>query len=203
VIAAKNPNARVVATAVTLESVARISAAFASLGVAYEATLLNVTRYARKGGYHMPDALSANTAMLSAIRRAITDGLPTIAECGGYMYLHEKTDGTPLVGIIAAEARRTDRLQHFGYAEITAQRDNLLCRRGESIRSHEFHYCESTDKSADFLAQKPLSQRRWYGVTATETLYAGFPHLYFPANPAFAENFIRKVNDYAKAHRTY
>ena len=32
--------------------------------------------------------LSENDAMRTAIRKAVTDGLPTVAECGGFLYLH-------------------------------------------------------------------------------------------------------------------
>ena len=40
-----------------------------------------------------------------------------------------------------------------------------------------------------FLAEKP-SGRRWPCVHATGTLYAGYPHFHFYANPAFAANFL-------------
>ena len=95
-----------------------------------------------------------------------------------------------MAGVIDADARMTGRLQPFGYVTLTAARDNLLCRAGERIRAHEFHYAQSGDNGTVFRAEKP-NGRAWDCVHATETLYAGFPHLYLRANPAFAQNFVR------------
>lgn len=141
-------------------------------------------------------ALSGNTAMLQAVNEAVRSGLPTVAECGGFLYLHDTLDDFSMAGVIPAVAYKTERLGRFGYITLHAQGDNLLCTAGDSIRAHEFHYYESTNSGADFIAQKPLSDRSWPCVYATETLYAGFPHLYFDANPVFAKNFIRKAISY-------
>ncbi len=151
------------------------------------------------GGYpelHLQE-LSSNAAMRSHIREAIRNGLPTIAECGGYLYLHDTLDGAPMVGVIPADAYRTSKLQRFGYATLTADADNLLCDAGGSVRAHEFHYYASTDDAAGFTAQKPAGGPPWACARATETLYAGFPHLYFYANPSFAQSFVRKAAKYA------
>lgn len=150
------------------------------------------------GGYpelHL-EALSANIAMRNAIYYAVSSGLPTIAECGGFMVLHETLDGYPMAGCIAAKAFRTDRLQRFGYVTLTAAVDNLLCRKGESIREHEFHYYDSDDNGSGFTAAKTRNGMEYACIHATDSLYAGFPHLYFPANPAFAESFVRKAAEY-------
>lgn len=141
-------------------------------------------------------ALSENRPMLGAVKSAVLGGLPTLAECGGFMYLNDDIDGIPMAGAIRASACRTEKLQRFGYVTLTAGRDTLLCRAGESIRAHEFHYYDSTDCGNAFSAEKPGSGRRYACIHGTETLFAGFPHLYFPANPGFAESFIRKAAAY-------
>ena len=140
--------------------------------------------------------LSENHALREQIAREIRSGLPTIVECGGFMYLHEYIelqDGArhPMVGVIPGTARLTARLQKFGYVTLTAGHDNLLCRAGESAHAHVFHYAASSDEGADFTAQKP-NGRSWPCVHASETLYAGYPHLYFRSNPSLAANFVRK-----------
>ena len=150
------------------------------------------------GGYpelHL-EGLSSNP-IRQEIRRAVEGGMPTVAECGGFLYLHDSLDGAEMAGVIHAAAYGTKKLQRFGYVHLTAERDNLLCRTGESIRAHEFHYYDSEDNGSGFTAAKPLGKRSWPCVHAGETLYAGFPHLYFPANMAFAENFVRKAASYA------
>lgn len=144
------------------------------------------------GGYPelYADRLAANRSMRDSIRAAVCRGLPTVAECGGFLYLHRTLDGAEMAGVIDADARMTEKLQPFGYVTLTAQKDNLLGCAGESIRAHEFHYAQSVDSGGAFCAQKP-NGRAWRCVHATGTLYAGFPHLYFRANLAFAQNFVR------------
>lgn len=142
------------------------------------------------------EGLSDNTPMRSAIREAINNGLPTIAECGGFLYLHDSLDGAAMAGVIHTSARRTEGLQRFGYAELTAQKENLLCHTGESIRAHAFHYYESEAPGDGFIAKKASGKGQYACIHASDTLYAGFPHLYFPANPEFAVNFIRKAEKY-------
>lgn len=148
------------------------------------------------------EALSGNTMMLHAIKTAVQRGMPTIAECGGFLYLHDTLDSFPMAGVIHANAYRTETLKRFGYITLHAKKDNLLCAAGGSIRAHEFHYYDSTSCGADFIAEKPLSDRNWPCVHASETLYAGFPHLYFDANREFAKNFVRKVIEYEDRNLT-
>ncbi len=154
------------------------------------------------GGYPelYKEQLSQNHNLLKAIRNAVADGLPTIAECGGFMYLSESLDGFPMVGALPAKAYRTDKLQRFGYITLTARQDNLLCKAGENIPAHEFHYYDSTDCGNGFIAANAGNAREHQCIHARKTLYAGFPHLYFPANPAFAESFIRKAAEYVARH---
>lgn len=150
------------------------------------------------GGYpelHLAE-LSQNP-IRHEIRNAVEAGVPTVAECGGFLYLHDTLDGAEMAGVIHTAAFGTKKLQRFGYVNLTAERDNLLCCTGESIRAHEFHYYDSNHNGSGFTAAKPSSKRSWPCVHTGETLYAGFPHLYFPANPAFAENFVRKAAHYA------
>ena len=144
------------------------------------------------GGYPelYTEALSENIAMRSDIRAALSAGLPCIAECGGFMYLTEHIAGAPMVGFLPGSCEDKGRLVRFGYVELTAQKDNLLCQAGESIRGHEFHHWDADNPGDGFTARR-TSGRSWDCVVATPTLYAGFPHFHFCANPAFARNFYQ------------
>ena len=144
------------------------------------------------GGYPelYADQLAANRSMRADIRAAVQGGLPVVAECGGFLYLHRTLDGKAMAGVIDADAHMTKKLQPFGYVTLTAGRDNLLCPAGGAMRAHEFHYAQSSDNGSAFRAEKP-NGRAWDCVHANETLYAGFPHLYFRANPAAAARFVR------------
>lgn len=155
------------------------------------------------GGYPelYAKALSQNNTMKQGIHDAVQNGLPCIAECGGFLYLHESltdSDGHtfPMVGVIPSRAYPCGHLKRFGYVRLTAQHSQLLCGKGEHIPAHEFHYWESDAPGNAYLAVKPTSQRSWECVHGTPTLYAGFPHLYFYANPRFAARFFNACCQY-------
>ena len=155
------------------------------------------------GGYPELHAkeLSENASMRRSVREAIEKGLPCIAECGGFLYLHRTLEGAngveyPMADVVKARAYRTDRLFRFGYIEMEAKRDQLILKEGEKARGHEFHYWESENCGDAIHAKKPLRKRSWDCVHGTDTLYAGFPHLFFYSNPAVAWNFLQKCEEY-------
>lgn len=135
------------------------------------------------GGYPelYAEELSRNTPMLRDIREKIRNGLPTIAECGGFMYLHDRlrTEGGcyEMAGVISGEAYPTGKLRRFGYITMTAESGGMLCEKGAELRAHEFHYYDSTNCGEAFTAVK-RDGRSWKCGHMTKTLYAGFPHLY-------------------------
>ena len=154
------------------------------------------------GGYpelHMGQ-LSANISMIESLRSKIQGGLPTIAECGGYMYLlksfKDENKEFQLVGIEEGQSYMTNSLNHFGYIKLTAKKDNILCKSGESIKAHEFHYSNSTNLGDSFVASKPNSKRNWECIVADESKFIGYPHLHLWGNVKFADNFIEKCIEY-------
>ena len=155
------------------------------------------------GGYPELHAktLSENHSMREAIRKAIKDGMPCIAECGGFLYLHRELEGQdgvfyPMAGVLDAKAYRTDRLGRFGYITLTAEEDQLLGKAGMEIRGHEFHYWDSEQCGKSFHAKKPVGKREWDCVNSSKSLYAGFPHLFFWSNPEAAYEFLKKCEEY-------
>lgn len=151
------------------------------------------------GGYPelYAKALSSNSTMLCDIRNAVKNGMPTIAECGGFMIFHDTLDGFPMTGAISGHASQTGSLRRFGYAELTARHNNLICNAGEKIRVHEFHYWDSDNPGDGFTARKAGRDMEYSCVHATSTLYAGFPHLYFPSKPEIARRFVEKAEEFA------
>lgn len=154
------------------------------------------------GGYPelYADKLSENKEMLESVRSAANSKIPIIAECGGYMYLHKSVkfqNGKEyrMAGVIDGITFETSKLQRFGYAELTADRDNLLCKKGEIVRSHEFHYWDSSFCGDCFTARK-LNGKQWKCGYSTENIIAGFPHFYFYNKPSMAESFLKKCLDY-------
>lgn len=155
------------------------------------------------GGYPelAAKALSQNTAMRAAIRQAVCSGMPTLAECGGFLYLQKSLEGEageshPMVGVLPGHAVRGKRLGHFGYQTLTAQHDTVLLQQGERIHAHEFHYWQVQPPGNAFAVEKPISGKQWQAGYGTKTLYAGFSHLHFYANPAAAERFLQACRTY-------
>ncbi len=159
------------------------------------------------GGYPelYMDELSRNKSMLEDIWEKISTGIPTFAECGGYMYLLDsfKEDGNEykLAGVCEGQSFMTDRLNNFGYVTLTADKDNLMCKKGEKINGHEFHYSTSTNLGDAFTASKPESEKTWKCIIADDTKLMGYPHLHFLGNIGFAGNFMDKTISYQKGHK--
>ncbi len=144
--------------------------------------------------------LSGNIKMLRAVKEAFEDGMPIVAECGGFMYLHNEikdTDGESykMAGVIPAACEYKGRLARFGYVEVK-EKHSCFLPVGERIKGHEFHYFDSTYNGAGCIAIKPVSGKEYRCVAEGETYWLGFPHLYYPSNPGFAKEFVRKAKAY-------
>jgi len=147
--------------------------------------------------------LAENGSMRRSIQEAVSRGLPTVAECGGFLYLGQTLQGAdgaayPMAGFLPGDGVRTPRLVRFGYSELNADTDSLLFRKGESVPVHEFHYWDCTENGDGLAAVKPLTGRSWRCGFVNGRLYAAFPHLYFPGRPELAERFVRGAEFYRK-----
>lgn len=162
------------------------------------------------GGYPelCAKALSANSPMRDSIRRALQNGMPCIAECGGFMYLLDSfMDGEgrayPWCGVIAGKSYMTQRLTRFGYVTLTAQNDTAFCPKGTQIQAHEFHYSDSNCNGAAFTAQKASGKRSWSCIHAAGNILAGYPHMHLCGCPDIAWNFLEACRTYTKGTIQY
>ena len=158
------------------------------------------------GGYPELHAreLSENTSLLREIKRKIEFGLPTAAECGGFLYLGQSlTDAEgqswPMVGVLPGEAKDAGRLVRFGYAALSADSDSMLFRAGESFPIHEFHHWDSTANGTALAAKKPVGGAEWRCGFVNEHFYAGFPHLYWAGTP-LPQRFAAAAENYRRDH---
>ena len=158
------------------------------------------------GGYPElhAEALAKNETLRSEIREAVKAGLPTIAECGGFLYLSrelEDAEGVvwPMAGLLPGAAKNAHKLVRFGYGWIEAPEDSLLFRKGEQIPVHEFHYWDSTETGSDLTLRKASTGKTWAFGFVTGTLYAGFPHLYLAGSQGrLAKRFVRAAEEAAQ-----
>ena len=146
--------------------------------------------------------LSNNISMLRSIKDAYDKGTPIYAESGGFMYFGSTIEGYNMVNISNHKSELTNKLQNFGYIRLVANRDNLLCKKGESINAHEFHYTKSDFDGEDFTAIKKSTGKERGCIIADESIFAGFPHLHLWGNIDFAKGFIEKCLEYRKSIRS-
>ena len=158
------------------------------------------------GGYPELHAreLSENTSLLREIKQKIESGLPTAAECGGFLYLGQSlTDAEgqswPMAGVLPGEAKDAGRLVRFGYAALSADSDSMLFRAGESFPIHEFHHWDSTANGTALAAKKPVGGAEWRCGFVNEHFYAGFPHLYWAGTP-LPQRFAAAAENYRRDH---
>lgn len=142
------------------------------------------------GGYpeNYARELAKNAAMRESIRRSIAAGMPFLAECGGFLYLHRTLEGSDgkhweMAGVYPFDAYRTNRLRRFGYVR-------LLTSSGQEIHGHEFHYWESEDPGTDWEAVKPTGNRSWRCIHEKGGQIGGFPHLYYASCPDFLRKWL-------------
>ena len=137
--------------------------------------------------------LSGNLKMREAIRSALAAGLPSLAECGGFMYLLEEmeteTGVFPMLGVLPGRAANTGKLSRFGYITVQAERDGLL-PAGAVIKGHEFHYFDTTNNGRDARAEKASGAASWPCLHLGDDHAWGYPHLWYDSQPELVERMI-------------
>lgn len=161
------------------------------------------------GGYPevFAERLSMNIDIKIELKKMAEAGMPIYAECGGFMYLNESIQSLegnvyPMVGIFDGKAEMTERLQNFGYLELEALDDNYMLKDIESLKAHEFHKSKITRQGTAFSIKARKSRNskleEWCCGMSYKNVFAMYPHVYFPSNVKYAENFINKCREYLK-----
>lgn len=142
--------------------------------------------------------LSEQQNVKQSIKAAIESGLPTLAECGGFMYLTEAietTDGSRygMVGVIPGRVVMHPKLVALGYREVKGEPGNFLLPEGLQARGHEFHYSTYETRGAIPFAYETTGLR---GVKKDgyqrKNLVAGYVHFHFASCPQMVENWLKQ-----------
>ncbi|MCQ2524227.1 MAG: cobyrinic acid a,c-diamide synthase, partial [Lachnospiraceae bacterium] len=166
--------------------------------------------------------LSENKTMLKSIKDAIDSKIPSLAECGGFMYLHDSinapksatADGDdernvgaedrgpkvtdapdisyPMVGAVKGSCSKKDRLVRFGYVTLSPKEKTFFEGNDMGIKAHEFHYYDSTNNGSDANCLKASNGVTFEAGHISENNFWGFAHLYYPSNKDFALSFVNK-----------
>lgn len=145
--------------------------------------------------------LSRNLTLLHDVRRFAQSGKPVYAECGGMMYLAETLrllDGEvfPMAGVLPLGVEMTERLVHFGYADVEFLEDCLLGETGTSVRGHSFHCSRVIERKSNHPAYRvhySLSGKSRLEGYRQGNLLGSYIHFHFRANPVLARTFLGKA----------
>ncbi|WP_327377093.1 cobyrinate a,c-diamide synthase [Streptomyces sp. NBC_01216] len=133
--------------------------------------------------------LSANEPLRKAVAELARSGAPVAAECAGLLYLARSLDGTPMCGVLDADARMSERLT-LGYRDAVAVSDSPLAATGARMRGHEFHRTV-IEPGAGAQAAWGLRQpeRRLEGFVR-QGVHASYVHTHWAGAPEAAARFV-------------
>ncbi|MCT4354991.1 cobyrinate a,c-diamide synthase [Streptomyces sp. Je 1-79] len=133
--------------------------------------------------------LSANEPLRKAVAALAASGAPVAAECAGLLYLARSLDGTPMCGVLDADARMSERLT-LGYRDAVAVSDSSLAAAGARMRGHEFHRTV-IEPGAGMQAAWGLRQpeRRMEGFVQ-QGVHASYVHTHWAGAPEAAVRFV-------------
>lgn len=151
--------------------------------------------------------LAANVGMKKSIAAAAADGMPIYAECGGFMYLTAELrdfEGQrhEMCGIIPMKCRMNDTLRAVGYVTAEALSDNILAKKGEKLRGHEFHFSSAEPDGSGkeipsaFMFKKSRTGAEYEAGYAKGGVLASYLHIHFAGFPRAAERFAKKCAEY-------
>ena len=150
--------------------------------------------------------LEKNTAMRTAIKDAIEDGLPCYAECGGLMYLAKSISWNgktaEMAGVISGNIVLHEKPQGRGYIKITETGKSLWpIQQAENtdICAHEFHYSSLNNLPDDTIYAYEV--KRGTGIDGKhdgivyKNMMACYAHLRNTQQSPWTKGFIQFVRN--------
>lgn len=143
-------------------------------------------------------ALSVQKDVLQSVREAIQSGMPTVAECGGFMFLSESIETVggeeyPMVGLIPGKVKMHTKLAALGYREVRGMDKNFLIGLNDQARGHEFHY-STFEPSQNYTSAYTATGSRGTkqeGVLLNN-LVAGYTHIHFGSAPELVQRWVEQ-----------
>lgn len=138
--------------------------------------------------------LSANSAMIGAIRKWVEDGGQVYAECGGFMYLTEGiVDAAeafyPMAAIFPVRSHMQRSRTSLGYRQVTTRGHSYFGPAGTILRGHEFHY-SNIDTMPDHVKRVYQVNNDTLEGYCYKNVLGGYMHLHFGYSPQVVMNFI-------------
>jgi cobyrinic acid a,c-diamide synthase len=154
------------------------------------------------GGFpeEFAEQLMRNEDVKTSIVKSVTAGLPTLAECGGFMYLSEGIEDTQgkyyaMVGLVPGKVKMQRKLAALGYREITGTVGNFLLRPLDHAKGHEFHYSVFQPNGDQEI--QPAYETKGLRGTKQEgyrrfNLVAGYTHFHFASAPDMVQRWMEQ-----------
>ena len=141
--------------------------------------------------------LTENLSARASVKAAIQSGMPTIAECGGLMYLCDRLEDfdhnlSEMVGIFPTTAIMGKKLT-LGYRQALALQDSCLVKKSDRIWGHEFHRSTLTESNLNPLFNlSGYDSHLLYPAEGWQRyqVHASYLHLHFGAQPQLVERFL-------------
>ena len=155
--------------------------------------------------------LAMNQPLLREIRQRISEGLPTIALGGGMLCLLSRIQDSlgrtlELADVVPAEGEILWDLDQPAYLEVTAERDNLLLARGETVKGWVGADAEIVNAPAGW--DPPFSLRATGADegqpdgAGTSSLLCSRAFLHLASRPGMAQRFVSKCAHHASKRST-
>ncbi|MEH2433237.1 MAG: cobyrinate a,c-diamide synthase [Nostoc sp.] len=149
--------------------------------------------------------LAENTSVRDAVKTAILQGMPAIAECGGLMYLCEQIidfegKSWSMAGVLPTSAVMGGRLT-LGYRRAVALQDNLLVKAGTTVYGHEFHRSHLTlnptqplFETSRYDSEENMGCEGW-GLPAN--VHASYVHSHWGESREIPQQFLQECRKLA------
>ncbi|MCL0065204.1 cobyrinic acid a,c-diamide synthase, partial [Dehalococcoidia bacterium] len=132
-----------------------------------------------------------------ALKEAAGAGIPIYAECGGLMYISEgiidfEGNKHVMAGLVPGWAVMQKKRARMGYTVAEALQDNILTRRGESLRGHLFHWSKlpAPTREAAYRILEPQEQLEGFVLGPKSNILGSYLHLHFGSKISLAKRFV-------------
>ncbi len=148
--------------------------------------------------------LAANDGFLSSVRRAVENGLPVYAECGGLMFLSRgiRTSDAlyPMVGVLPFQVVMGRKPQGHGYTMLESVAANPFFPVGLTLKGHEFHYSRVVDVSEPltfaFRVKKGFGVLEGWDGVCYKNVLASYTHLHACGQKEWAQGVVTAAERY-------
>ncbi len=150
------------------------------------------------GGYPELHAekLSRNQTFVEALQKAVEQGTPLWAECGGLMYLARSltcVEGTfPMAGIFPAHIEMKRKLSALGYYTARTRKPSVLGPPGTEMIGHIYRWSSFVEEpdEEDWLLEVEKEGRKGFDGFSHANAVGAYLHVHFAGCPDLARNFV-------------